>query len=154
MITLNLQHYQRFSWFAAGWLLAVPMAFAMQREALQIHTQRGEIRMQVDVARQPDELKAGLMKRDSLPADYGMLFDFGKPDKVRMWMKDTPLPLDMLFIDAQGVVIHLEQSATPNSTRRLGTADPIRAVLELPGGTIQRKGIKLYDTVSHAIFRP
>ncbi len=82
----------------------------------------------------------GLMHRRALPARHGMLFDFGRARPVRMWMKETWIPLDMLFIDAQGEVVDI-QTGLPHSTAILEGTAPARYVLEINGGEARRVGI-------------
>lgn len=94
----------------------------------------------------------GLMFRRSLPADGGMLFDFGRDQLVSMWMKNTFIPLDMLFIDRRGVVVNLHQRAVPHSLVPIASAGRVRAVLELNGGTVQRLDIKPGDRIAHPMF--
>ncbi len=92
------------------------------------------------------------MFRRSLPADGGMLFDFGRDQPVSMWMKNTLIPLDMLFIDRRGVIVNLHQRAVPHSLVPISSAGRVRAVLELNGGTVGRLKIKPGDRVLHPMF--
>jgi len=96
-----------------------------------------------------DEQKAcGLMGRKPLAAGQGMLFDMRPADAAFFWMDNTPEPLDMLFVDSAGTVIHIEQNAVPFSRRMRGTRKPVAAVLELAGGSAARLGIGIDDQVS------
>ena len=88
------------------------------------------------------------MGRPPLAADQGMLFDMRPANAAFFWMDNTPEPLDMLFVDTDGTIIHLEQNAVPLSRRMRGTRKPVAAVLELAGGSAARLGIGVGDRVS------
>lgn len=106
----------------------------------------------VEMAVTEAEKAQGLMFRKSLAANAGMLFDFGRPRQVTMWMKNTLIPLDMLFIDAGGLVIHVEDYAVPGSLEPRGPTQPVLGVLEVAGGTARRLGLKPGDRVEHPMF--
>lgn len=106
----------------------------------------------VEMARSADQLAQGLMYRQKLAADAGMLFDFGTPRPVSMWMKNTLIPLDMLFIAVDGRVTGIAQRAVPQSLAIIDSPGPVKAVLELNGGTAQRLGLKVGDRVLHPLF--
>ncbi|MFN7163880.1 MAG: DUF192 domain-containing protein [Hyphomonas sp.] len=106
----------------------------------------------VEIADTPDAIRQGLMYRESLAPDAGMLFDFGEVRPASMWMKNTLIPLDMLFMNESGKVVAIARNAVPGSQRSLGPGVPVRAVLEIPGGRAKELGIKPGDTVEHPIF--
>lgn len=106
----------------------------------------------VEMAVTPDQLAQGLMFRRDLPAGTGMLFDFGSPRQVSMWMKNTLIPLDMLFMDRSGQVVHVEQYAVPGSLEPRGPGGLVLGVLELPAGTARRLGLKPGDRAVHPMF--
>ena len=110
------------------------------------------LRITVELATSPAQLEQGLMFRQSLPADAGMLFDFKAPQPAMMWMKNTLIPLDMLFVDGQGRIVSLHERAVPGSLETIGSGAPVRAVVELNGGTVARLGIKPGDRVLFPIF--
>jgi uncharacterized membrane protein (UPF0127 family) len=85
-----------------------------------------------------------------MPADHGMLFDFGTTRPVLMWMKNTPLPLDMLFLDAKGAVVSIQENAVPYSEAIIDSRAPVKYVIELNGGTAAKLGLKVGDKVSSA----
>jgi uncharacterized membrane protein (UPF0127 family) len=93
------------------------------------------------------------MFRQRLPEDRGMLFDFGQPRPVAMWMKNTYVPLDMVFIRADGTVAYVAENTVPKSLEAIGVREPMRAVLELAAGTAKRIGLRAGDTVYHRIFK-
>ena len=109
-------------------------------------------RFTIELAVTPEQKARGLMFRKSMPADHGMLFDYGAPSEIAMWMKNTYLPLDMIFIDAPGRINHIVERAVPLSKALIASGDLARAVLELNGGTVARLGLKRGDKVRHAIF--
>jgi uncharacterized membrane protein (UPF0127 family) len=119
---------------------------------LTIETAKGPHKFDVELATTPAQLEQGLMFRRSLPPDAGMLFDFGTPSPVSMWMKNTFIPLDMLFIDAHGRIINIAERTVPGSLAAVSAAAPARAVLELNGGTAARLGIRPGDRVLFPIF--
>lgn len=106
----------------------------------------------VEVATTPEEIQQGLMFRESLAPDAGMLFDFGQARNASMWMKNTLISLDILFMDADGQIVAIARHAVPGSTRSLGPGVPVRGVLELPGGRAKELGIEPGDIVEHPIF--
>jgi uncharacterized membrane protein (UPF0127 family) len=107
---------------------------------------------QFEVADNHSERSTGLMHRSELGADSGMLFDFGRDRMVSMWMRNTFIPLDMLFISKDGTVQTIAVNTTPHSERSISSRVRVRAVLELPAGTVERLGIKPGDRIEHAMF--
>jgi uncharacterized protein len=143
----------------AGAILAVSMLFApvallaqAAHNKLTILTAGGARVFEVDVMRSQADLEKGLMFRKSIPADYGMLFDFQREQTIMMWMKNTFIPLDMIFMDKTGQVVGIIANAAPMSEKILTVAAPTDAVLELRGGTAARIGLKLGDKVRDPIF--
>ena len=121
---------------------------------LDIVTGSGPHRFNVEVMRTETELEKGLMFRKQMDADKGMLFDFGAPQQVMMWMKNTYLPLDMVFIAKNGAVVSLKQNAEPMSEHIIPSDGLVTGVLELNAGTIKRIGAKVGDRVRHPMFGP
>ncbi len=106
----------------------------------------------IEMAITPDERSRGLMNRRELAPDAGMLFDYGKPRFVSFWMKDTLIPLDMMFIKDDGRIARIAKRTIPLSLAAVPSGEPVRAVLEVNGGTADRLGIGPGDTVIHPIF--
>ena len=121
-------------------------------EKLTIATAGGEKIFQVEVMRTMDERARGLMFRRYLPADRGMLFDFAVEAQVAMWMKDTFIPLDMLFIRKDGTISQIAENTEPHSTRTISSTEPVYSVLEINGGMAAKLGIKAGDKVIHPLF--
>jgi uncharacterized protein len=135
---------------AAGGVQPQDNAAAM----LTIVSASGPHRFTVELAETPAQMKRGLMFRQSLAPDAGMLFDFKQPTMATMWMRNTLIPLDMLFVDAQGRIVNIHERAVPQSDAIIAAAAPVRAVIELNGGTAARLGIKPGDRVLFPIFGP
>jgi uncharacterized protein len=106
----------------------------------------------VELAETPAQMEQGLMFRRELAPDAGMLFDFKQPTMATMWMRNTLIPLDMLFVDAQGRIVNIHERAVPQSDAIIAAAAPARAVIELNGGTAARLDIKPGDRVLFPIF--
>ena len=108
---------------------------------------------QVEVARNDADRAQGLMFRRNLAPDRGMLFDFGRVQPISMWMQNTYIPLDMIFIRADGTIARVAENAEPLSTRAIPSGEPVLAVLEVPGGTAARIGFKPGARVEHPLFK-
>ena len=121
---------------------------------LTITTATGPHHFAVEVMRTRDELERGLMFRREMANDRGMLFDFGSPQPVTMWMKNTYLPLDMVFIASNGRVVSVKQDAEPLSEKTIPSGGDVLGVLELDAGTAKRIGLKPGDRVSDPMFKP
>ena len=129
-------------------------AYAQALEALTIAPQGGQRQsFQVEVARNDADRAQGLMYRRSMPANRGMLFDFGRVEPVSMWMQNTYLPLDMLFVRQDGTIARIAANTEPLSTRTIPSGEPVLAVLELNAGTAARLGIKPGDRIEHPLFK-
>ena len=140
-----------FAWHA-GTPGAARAAEALQR--LEIASSNGAHVFQVELASTPAEREKGLMFRRYMPKDRGMLFDFGNPEPAAMWMENTYLPLDMVFIRADGTIARIESHTEPMSRRTIVAGEPVLAVLELNSGICDELGIKAGDKVSHPMFKP
>lgn len=100
----------------------------------------GQVHVSVELAETPAARARGLMVRESLPAGHGMWFDFGRSGRVMMWMKNTQIPLDMLFIRDDCTVVHVVEDAVPESLEMLGPNAPVRWVLEVNAGFVAATG--------------
>jgi len=119
---------------------------------LTVVSANGKHRFNVELAETPAQMEQGLMFRRELAPDAGMLFDFKEPTMATMWMRNTLIPLDMLFVDAHGRIVNIHERAVPQSDAIIAAAAPVRAVIELNGGTAARLGIKPGDRVLFPIF--
>jgi len=124
------------------------------RSALEIRSTGGRQWFNIRIADTEPRRELGLMFVTKMPADEGMLFPEDHPQVMSMWMKNTYIPLDMLFIDTRGRVVCLIADAKPESLDILSCDKPAKAVLEINGGEAQRRGIKVGDVVVHATFHP
>jgi len=132
-------------------LLAAWPAWALESFAtseLTVQTATGPQKFAIELALSGAQMEQGLMFRRSMPANAGMLFDFKTPTNVTMWMKNTLIPLDMLFLDSGGRIIGVHERAVPLSTDVIASPAPARYVVELNGGTAARLGIKPGDQVT------
>ena len=124
----------------------------MEVTPLSIVTNDAVHEFTVEVANDSEEISFGLMERESMDADKGMLFDFNPPREPGMYMKNTLIPLDMLFIAEDGYVEMIARNTVPGSLRTISPGVPVRAVLELNGGLAAELGILPGDTVQHPLF--
>jgi len=136
---------------AAGPARAPDAALVTPSDAtpLKIVTAVSTHAFQVEVRDTPEGREVGLMHRRSMPEDHGMLFDFGEEAPVAMWMKNTLIPLDMVFIRADGTIARVARQTEPMSTRIIASGEPVRYVLELNGGVTDKLGIQPGDRVKH-----
>ena len=119
----------------------------MRRETLTLVTTTGDRKIDIEVARTMAEQAHGLMFRTTLPDTSGMLFPYDPPHELSMWMKNTYIPLDMVFIRPDGIVHRIEVRAEPLSETVIYSGGPMAAVLELAGGAAERLGLKPGDRV-------
>jgi uncharacterized protein len=134
----------------AGTALAQPQTF--ERDQLAIETTGGGQQFAVELAVTSEQRAQGLMYRQRMPADAGMLFLYPAARPVSMWMKNTLIPLDMLFIGDDGRILHIAERTIPGSTATISSMQPARAVLELNGGTAARLKIQVGDRVLYRTF--
>lgn len=134
------------------WLALTVSAVAAERSTLTVVTAKGEHVFQVEVADTNETRAQGLMFRTEMAADAGMLFDFKTEQPVYFWMKNTYLPLDMIFIRANGTVARIEANTVPLSERSVPSGSPVRYVLEINAGRAAQIGLKPGDVVRHPII--
>ena len=125
----------------------------LAKEKLVIITHDGKRHdFNVELATGEKEQITGLMFRTSVPADGGMLFDWGRPRQSQMWMRNTKVPLDMVFIDETGVIRRIAEDTVPESLAIIDGGPDVRATLELAAGTAARLDIRVGDKVEAAQF--
>jgi uncharacterized membrane protein (UPF0127 family) len=139
--------------FAAAAPSHAQKALEWSVEPVTVVTAKGRFPFRAEIADKPELRARGLMFRQHMDEDQAMLFDFGEEQPVAMWMKNTFIPLDMLFIDASGTVINVARWTTPQSLEAIESADLALAVLELNAGTADRLKIRAGDRVEHRIFQ-
>jgi uncharacterized membrane protein (UPF0127 family) len=125
-----------------------PMLLAVDPQPLVAETGGGSKSFTIEIADSPDERSRGLMFRADMPADRGMLFVFEAERPVAFWMKNTPMPLDLVFIDNAGTVRSV-LPGEPFSEAVISPGMPVRFVLELKAGTAAGNGIRVGDQVRH-----
>ncbi|MSO93901.1 MAG: DUF192 domain-containing protein [Rhodospirillales bacterium] len=134
-------------------LSALAQESQFKTSVLTVLTARGSFPFTVELALTGEEQEQGLQGRPALPADRGMLFDFGRTRVISMWMKNTVVALDMVFIAADGRVVKIVENTTPLSLATISSGEPARGVLEVAAGTAKRLGLKRGDRVIHPTFR-
>jgi uncharacterized membrane protein (UPF0127 family) len=115
---------------------------------LTVRSASGTHRFTVEIARTPEEQANGLMHRQSLAPDRGMLFPYEPPQPASFWMKNTLIPLDMIFIRPDGTIARIVANTVPLSLDPVPSLEPVAAVLELAGGRAAELGIREGDRVS------
>lgn len=124
----------------------------LETEQLTIDTAGGPVRFTVEIADDDAERARGLMFRESLADDRGMLFHFQQPERASFWMRNTPLSLDIIFIGLDGRILNIAERTTPYSEAPIPAVGLTRGVLEIRGGRAAALGIRPGDRVRHRIF--
>lgn len=140
-----------FALFVVLWQPGSP-GIAADLDTLEIVTRNGVHVFAVELARTDEERSRGLMFRKELPEGRGMLFDFSPEQEVSMWMKNTYVSLDMIFIRADGRILRIAENTEPLSERTISSGGRVRAVLEVVAGTARKLGIAPGDRVAHPLF--
>ncbi|WP_426000253.1 DUF192 domain-containing protein [Caulobacter sp. DWR1-3-2b1] len=135
--------------FASDAAIAKPAA---KLETVEIVTARGRARFQVEIAATLAEQRRGLMFRKSMAPDRGMLFTYAKPQPAAFWMKNTLIPLDIVYIAPTGRVLSIVRNAQPHNEMPMPSGGPVLGVLEIAGGRAAQLGILPGDKVLHRIF--
>lgn len=136
--------------WAVGAGAQAPAAF--ERTTLVIETADGRHAFDIELALTPAQQSQGLMFRRQMAADAGMLFFHWREKVATMWMRNTILPLDMLFVATDGRVVHIVERTVPQSLTTISAGRPVRAVLELNAGTVRRLAVKSGDRLIHPLF--
>ena len=140
--------------FSAAPLTSTAMAAGKMRvETVVITTASGEYSFEAEIADTPLHKSQGLMRRPLMDADRGMLFDNGTEREMFMWMKNTILALDMIFITKDGTVARVAKNTVPFSETIIPSGQPVKGVLEVNAGTADRIGLKPGDKVKHPMFQ-
>ncbi len=126
-----------------------PAPVVYESDPIVIETVAGPVSFRVELAMTPEQRTLGLMYRKSMPEDVGMLFDFGEARMVVMWMRNTYLPLDMLFMAEDGTIATIAADTVPLSEEVISSGEPVRYVLELNSGIAAARGIAVGDTARH-----
>jgi uncharacterized membrane protein (UPF0127 family) len=143
------------NWIAfalVGLFVAASLARPIGQQTIEIATKSGVHVFTVEIVDNDADRAKGLMYRKELPEGQGMLFDFHRDQEVSFWMQNTYIPLDMIFIRGDGRISHIAENTEPLSTRLIPSNGPVRAVLEVIGGTSRKLGIAAGDRVASPIF--
>jgi hypothetical protein len=135
--------------FLAVLMVAAPLAACSDEGKLVLHTATGEHAFNVELVDTPESRAKGLMFREELADDAGMLFDFKQEREVSFWMSNTLIPLDMIFVGADGVVKTIHVNARPQDLTSIPSQVPVQFVLEIPGGRSEELGLQPGDTMEH-----
>jgi uncharacterized membrane protein (UPF0127 family) len=135
-----------------GLFVAASLARPIGQQTIEIATKSGVHVFTVKIVDNDADRAKGLMYRKELPEGQGMLFDFHRDQEVSFWMQNTYIPLDMIFIRGDGRISHIAENTEPLSTRLIPSNGPVRAVLEVIGGTSRKLGIAAGDRVASPIF--
>jgi uncharacterized protein len=135
--------------FISVLFVLMPLAACSSDDALTVHTSKGDFTFKVEVVDTEESRAKGLMFRQELAGDAGMLFDFKASRPVSFWMVNTYIPLDMIFIRADGTVANVHVNARPQDPTGIPSDGPVMFVLEIAGGRSVEIGLKAGDTVDH-----
>ena len=138
--------------FSAFLALSAGFSQAAEKSVLEIATKTGVHSFSVELVDNDADRAKGLMHRRSLPEGTGMLFDFHREQDVSFWMSNTYIPLDMIFIRADGRIHRIAENTVPLSLEQVPSRGPVRGVLEVIAGTSRKLGIAPGDRVAHPIF--
>jgi uncharacterized membrane protein (UPF0127 family) len=138
--------------FWAFLILSPGLGQAAEKSVVEIVTKTGVHSFSVEVVDNDADRAKGLMHRRSLPEGTGMLFDFHREQDVSFWMSNTYIPLDMIFIRADGRIHRIAENTVPLSLEQVPSRGPVRGVLEVIAGTSRKLGIAPGDRVAHPIF--
>jgi len=126
-------------------------SLAGEATELTVYTTKGEVSLNVELATTPQQRQIGLMNRETLKPHDGMLFLFPTPHDYSFWMKNTMIPLDMLFVNAAMQIVHIEANATPYTLSTHASGQQVVAVIELDGGRAAREGIAVKDHIRYVL---
>jgi uncharacterized protein len=138
--------------FSAFLAFSAGLSQAANKSVVEIVTKTGVHSFSVEVVDNDADRAQGLMHRRSLPEGTGMLFDFHREQDVSFWMQNTYIPLDMIFIRADGRIHRIAENTVPLSLEQVPSRGPVRGVLEVIAGTSRKLGIAPGDRVAHPIF--
>jgi len=136
-------------------MVPVPSAIAGgATDTLVVKTSKSDVTFTIETADTPEKQALGLMFRRSIGENAGMLFVYPNPQIIRMWMRNTYISLDMVFISSDGVIAGIARNTEPFSEDTIASSRPVTAVLEISGGRAAALGIVAGDRVIHPHFRP
>lgn len=131
---------------------AAPQPLDWEKGTLTVETRSGVYEFDVEIADEPDERERGLMYRTDMAADAGMIFEYDTPQIINIWMKNTVLPLDIVYVNERGVVTQVAPNSVPYSLELIPSETPVVAAIEFNAGTAARIGLLPGDTVRSPFF--
>lgn len=137
---------------AAGLILLADAVGALPKSELLVQAGSSEYRFEVEIADDPAERAEGLMFREALADNAGMLFLYPEPQPVKFWMKNTPLSLDIVFVRQDGVIARIAERTTPFSEELIPSGEAVSAVLEVKGGLMRQLGVAAGDRLKHPAY--
>ncbi|HHG90631.1 MAG TPA: DUF192 domain-containing protein [Devosia sp.] len=146
-----LPHLYRLTKAVVAVLLLTVVAACADENKATLVTANGPVVFNVEIADTSQKRAQGLMFRQSLADDAGMLFDFGEEREVSFWMRNTFIPLDMIFIAADGEIKSIHENARPQDPTSIPSGFPVRFVLEIPGGRSREIGLVVGDRLEHPL---
>lgn len=133
--------------------IAEPQAMTFEKQPVTLETKEKKIELQAEMALTQEQQSYGLMFRKTLEPDTAMLFPFEEDIVITMWMQNTFIPLDMVFFDRTGKVVHIVENTVPESTDIISSEVPAAAVLELAAGKVKEYGLQKGDRIIHTFFK-
>ncbi|MEB3702544.1 DUF192 domain-containing protein [Candidatus Bealeia paramacronuclearis] len=137
------------------WVVFLSLFFptSLWGSELKILTEKGHLLFEAELVTTDAQTSLGLMYRTELKDRHGMLLVMNPQNRTVMWMKNTSIPLDMMFINTQGTIVHIQENTKPYSTKPIGYFTNVLAVFEVPSGTCDKEGIHVGDKVSYHLFQ-
>jgi uncharacterized protein len=132
----------------------IPPAFALPRSDLLVQTGSSQFRFEVEIADDATERAQGLMYRETMADNAGMLFLYPAPQQVQFWMKNTPMSLDVVFVRADGTITRIAERTTPFSEDMIPSGEQVSAVLEVKAGMMHQLGVRVGDRLKHPTYFP
>ncbi|KUP90917.1 DUF192 domain-containing protein [Tritonibacter horizontis] len=139
-------------WAVIFWLAAVCAQAACQADQVELRGPWGQAQFSIEIADTADSRALGLMHRADMPRRHGMLFVYETPQRVAFWMKNTLIPLDMIFVESDGVISHIHENAIPGDLTSIPGGDQVLVVLELNAGLVRDLGITVGSQMRHKVF--
>lgn len=128
------------------------MILPLDAVPLKLATKKGDVKYDVEIAFSPEQTEQGLMFREDFPKNRAMLFKFYTEQEANMWMANTPLPLDMIFLNKQGQIVSIVENTTPFSKAVISSGKPASFVIELNAGQVKQHNIKIADKAIHPVI--
>ncbi len=149
---INPIYTQKYQFFLVCFLLLLITFCSAAEVPLSIQTSTNPVVFNIEIANTPEKRRLGLMHRTTLAPSAAMLFEYPEPRKVSMWMKNTAIPLDIIFINKEGTIVKIHTHAEPFSEQSISSEQPVLAVLEVNAGLVEKFNIKIGNSVIYDLF--